>query len=115
MSEWETKTWYRGPVEMTETLKKSVLPTDAMERKAIPVYTGVIDYFPDAIVRIAKLSLEGGMQHGQTASTLHWDRTKSMDHLDSMMRHMLDGDWAEVAWRALANLQIKIEEGYYND
>ena len=98
---------------MTDLTKPSVLPTDAMERKAIPIYTGVINYFPDALVCIAKLSLAGGLQHGQTPNTLHWDKTKSMDHLDSMMRHMLDGDWAEVVWRALANLQIKIEQGDY--
>jgi hypothetical protein len=29
-----------------------------------------------------------------------------------MLRHTLDGDWEAVAWRALANLQKKIEEGY---
>jgi hypothetical protein len=100
---------------MTDTLKVDVLPVNAEKRKAIPIYTGVINYFPDAIARIAKLSLEGGIQHGQTAATLHWDRSKSTDHLDSLMRHMVDGDWAEVAWRALANLQVEIEGGNYNE
>lgn len=89
--------------------KKSRLPTDAQERKAIPIYTGVIRYFPDAIAAVAKVSLIGGIQHGQTPETLHWDRSKSGDELDAMMRHVIDEDWSQVAWRALANLQKQIE------
>lgn len=87
----------------------SGLPTDAKERKAIPVYTGFINYFPKAIAAVAKVSLAGGIQHGQTAETLHWDRSKSGDELDAMMRHILDGDWEQVAWRAMANLEKKLE------
>ena len=88
---------------------KTTLPNDAQERKAIPIYTGFIKYFPDAIVEISKVSLKGGIQHGQTPETLHWDRSKSGDELDAMMRHLIDEDWAQVAWRALANLQKQIE------
>lgn len=86
------------------------LPTNAEERKAIPIYTGFVKYFPDAMAAVAKISLKGGIQHGQTPETLHWDRSKSGDELDAMMRHVIDGDWAQVAWRAMANLQKKIEE-----
>jgi len=88
------------------------LPDDAAERKAIPVYTGVIKYFPNALACVAKVSLKGGLQHGQTPETLHWDRSKSGDELDAMMRHILDEDWGQVAWRALANLEKQIEKGY---
>lgn len=87
----------------------NVLPTDAKERKAIPVYSGVIKYFPDALVAIAKLSQQGNDQHNP-GTPLHWDRAKSGDELDALMRHMLEGDWTAVAWRALANLQKQIEE-----
>jgi len=90
--------------------KKKHLPEDSKVRKDIPIYTGVINYFPDAFVELAKLSLRGGVQHGQTRETLHWDRDKSTDHLDALCRHMIDEDWAEVAWRALANLQVQIED-----
>jgi len=86
------------------------LPTNAEKRKAIPIYTGFVKYFPDAMAAVAKISLKGGIQHGQTPETLHWDRSKSGDELDAMMRHVIDGDWAQVAWRAMANLQKKIEE-----
>ena len=41
---------------------------------------------------------------------MHWDRNKSKNELDSMMRHILDEDWDAVAWRALANLEKKLEE-----
>jgi hypothetical protein len=73
------------------------------------VYTGFINYFPRAIAAVAKISLKGGLQHGQTPETLRWERAKSGDELDAMMRHILDKDWAQVAWRAMANLEKKLE------
>jgi hypothetical protein len=91
------------------------LPSDAWERKSIPVYTGFINYFPRAIAEVAKVSLAGGIQqHGQTAETLHWDRPKSGDELDAMMRHVIDKDWAQVAWRAMANLEKYLEREEQN-
>lgn len=85
------------------------LPEDATERKGIPVYSGVIRYFPDALAAIAKVSKVGNDQHNP-GKPLHWDRSKSGDELDAMMRHVLDEDWDKVAWRALANLQKELEE-----
>jgi len=90
--------------------KAKILPTDCKERKAIPVYTGFIKYFPRAIAEVAKISYHGGLQHGQTPETLFWDRAKSKDELDALMRHLLDGDWAQVAWRAMANLEKQLEK-----
>lgn len=86
------------------------LPKNATERKAIPIYTGFVKYFPLAMAEVAKISLKGGIQHGQTPETLHWDRSKSGDELDAMMRHVVDEDWAQVAWRAMANLQKRMEQ-----
>jgi hypothetical protein len=91
-------------------MTRNILPLDSKERKAIPVYTGFIKYFPKAIAAVAKISYEGGLQHGQTPETLFWDRSKSKDELDAMMRHILDEDWAQVAWRAMANLEKRLEE-----
>ena len=87
-----------------------ILPENAALRKEIPIHTGFVKYFPDAIAAVAKQSYVGGLQHGQTLENLHWDRTKSTDHLDAMMRHIVEEDWVAVAWRAMANLQQKIEE-----
>ena len=87
----------------------SILPTDAQERKRIPIYSGFINYFPLAVAEVAKLSFKGNEQHNP-GTPLHWDRSKSGDELDAMMRHVLGEDWTEVAWRAMANLQKKLEE-----
>lgn len=93
------------------------LPNDATERKAIPVGTGFIDYFPDAMVAVAKLSKIGNDQHNP-GKPLHWDRSKSGDESDALMRHFLergtiDTDGvrhsAKVAWRAMALLQKELE------
>jgi len=100
---------------------KATLPSDAQERKAIPVYTGFIKYFPDAIVEVSKVSLKGGIQHGQTPETLHWDRSKSQDEPDALVRHLIDHSVdpmdddgilhaGKVAWRALALLQKHLEK-----
>ena len=83
----------------------------------MPVFTGVLKYFPDAIKEVSKVSLQGNKQH-HPEKPLHWDRSKSNDELDALTSHLLDAgslddDWirhsAKVAWRALANLQKEIE------
>jgi hypothetical protein len=99
------------------------LPTDAKTRKGIPIYSGFVKYFPDAIAAVAELSRKGNDQHNP-GKPLHWDRSKSSDELDAQMRHLLDmaadgedaTDTDEVfhatknAWRAMANLQKLIEK-----
>jgi len=85
------------------------LPNDAKERKRIPVYTAFIKYFPDAMVEVAKLSVKGNEQHN-TPDKIWWDKSKSADELDSLMRHMLEEDWVAVAWRAMANLQRECDK-----
>jgi hypothetical protein len=97
--------------------RATTLPTDAQERKQYPVASGVLDYFPDAIVAIANLSWRGNEQHN-AGQSLHWARGKSGDEADTMMRHFLqrgtlDSDGqrhsVKLAWRALALLQKEIE------
>jgi Domain of unknown function (DUF5664) len=94
------------------------LPTDPAERKATPVCTGVLDYFPDALAEVAKASYAGNQQH-HPDKPLHWDMSKSTDEADSLVRHLLqrgtldtDGirHTAKVAWRALALLQRELME-----
>lgn len=77
----------------------------------------MLDYFPDALVAVAQVSFEGNNQHNP-GKPLHWDRTKSMDHGDTAIRHFLergslDADGqrhsAKFAWRALAILQLELE------
>lgn len=87
-------------------------------RKEYPVYSGLIMYFPDACLELSRVSLMGNLQH-HPDKPLHWDRSKSSDHLDALLRHLIqagqiDDDGirhsAKVAWRALANLQTEIEK-----
>jgi len=92
------------------------LPSDAAARKAIPIGTGVVDYFPDALIEVAKVSKAGNDQHNP-GMPLQWTRDKSDDHSDCIMRHYLDRyemdgelyEAAKMAWRSLAFLQILIE------
>ena len=89
----------------------------AQERKDTPVFSGVLNYFPDAIRAVAKCSKVGNDQHNPD-KPLHWDRSKSGDELDALTRHLLEAGTIDtdgvrhstkVAWRALANLQKEIE------
>ena len=96
------------------------LPTDAAARKAVPIYSGFVKYFPLAIAAVAELSRKGNDQHNP-GKPLHWDRSKSGDEMDAMMRHILDqAGGTEVdtdgvlhatktAWRAMANLEKLLE------
>ena len=94
-----------------------MLTTDAKERKSLPLATGVLDYFPLALCAVAEVSRVGNEQHNP-GQPLHWNRSKSQDEADSLLRHLIqrgtvDTDGlrhsAKVAWRALALLQKEIE------
>jgi hypothetical protein len=96
----------------------SNLPKDAKARKAIPIGTGVLDYFPLALIEVAKVSKAGNDQHNP-GQKLHWDRTKSQDESDALLRHYLDRyeeeedgtlHAAHMVWRGLAFLQKLCEE-----
>lgn len=100
-----------------QIMSDAKLPEGAADRKAIPVTSGVLDYFPLAILEVAKTSKAGNDQHNP-GKPLHWDRTKSLDHADCIVRHLIDrGTFdtdgirhsAKVAWRALALLQTELE------
>ena len=104
--------------EQTKQKEKMLLPTNAAERKKIPIVSGVLDYFQLAIAEVAKCSLSSNEQHNP-GQPLHWDRTKSFDHIDCIGRHIIDrGKFdddgqrhsAKLAWRALALLQLELEE-----
>jgi hypothetical protein len=97
--------------------RATTLPPGGTQRKEFPVASGVLDYFPDALVAIARVSYVGNEQHNP-GEPLHWAREKSTDEADTMIRHFLqrgeidtDGirHTAKMAWRALALLQKEIE------
>lgn len=89
----------------------------AAERKQRPLWSGVLRYFPDALLEVAYCSWVGNEQHNP-GKELHWDRSKSTDEGDAAARHLseagtLDSDGvrhtAKAAWRCLALLQKEIE------
>lgn len=96
---------------------KPYLPTDPAERKGLPICTGVLDYFPLALLEVARVSKAGNDQHNP-GEPLHHARGKSMDQADTAIRHIMerggkdvDGQYhlAKAAWRILADLQIDLE------
>jgi hypothetical protein len=97
-----------------------VLPTDSEARKSVPIFSGVLNYFPLAIAAVARLSKRGNDKHNP-GEPLHWARDKSQDHEDCIARHLIDVDTIDtktgeyedavaLAWRALAKLQCLEEK-----
>ena len=91
------------------------------KRKQMPIYTGVLKYFPLALAEVAKVSYIGNKQHNK-GDDIYWDRNKSSDELDALVRHLLEAGKidtdglrhsAKIAWRALANLQKELENDNY--
>jgi len=90
----------------------------------IPVYSGVVKYFPDVLAAVAQLSFLGNEQHSP-GEPLHWAKEKSRDELDAFMRHMIDDvdpnapdrdtegalHATKMVWRAMANLQRLADSG----
>lgn len=92
-------------------------------RKATPVFSGVLQYFPNAIKYVSQVSLAGNEQH-HPDEPLHWDHSKSTDEADALLRHLIDAgpEWdaldddemlhvGKVAWRALAMLERTLARG----
>ena len=95
-----------------------MLEMNSQERKDAPVFSGVLSYFPRAMVALAQLSKAGNDKHNP-GEPLHWSREKSKDHADCIARHLLEhgtvdpddgfSHTVKVAWRALALLEVEME------
>ena len=91
------------------------------QRKEFPLVSGCIDYFPDALLAVSHISFLGNQQHNP-GQELFWNRAKSADEVDALGRHLTERGRlfdangalleAQVAWRALANLQKRLEKMY---
>lgn len=96
--------------------------TDSKTRKGMPLFSGCLMYFPDALLAVAEHSRKGNDKHNP-GEPLHWARGKSTDQADCLARHLIDigPNWNAIdpefgsyhatalAWRALALLQTVIE------
>lgn len=102
--------------EVKQTLKP-ILPTDSETRNQFPMADGLLDYFPLALAEVARLSHVGNQQHNP-GEPLHWARSKSTDHANKIIKHLIDRGLMDVdgvrhsikvAWRALALAQEELE------
>ncbi len=112
-----TMTYEQESINMFDVIdaKEVKEPTKAELRKGMPVFSGVLKYFPNALKEVAKCSKAGNDQH-HPDKPLHWDMNKSTDEYDALTRHLIDHTinpmdddgvlhLAKVAWRALAGLE----------
>lgn len=94
------------------------------ERKQMPAHRGCLRYFPEATMLVALLSARADLKHTPDAdpsdpSRPQWNRGKSADHGDCIVRHQMDvGEMdkemgldymVHVAWRGLAQLQEYVD------
>lgn len=93
-------------------------------RKDSPVFSGVMQYFPNALMVISNHSKRGNDKHNP-GQPLHWAKEKSNDHADCIARHLIDigPNWdakddetgsyhaTALAWRALALLETLLTRG----
>lgn len=111
---------------------KPILPTDSEERKKIPLFSGPMSYFPRTMAAVAQACRAGNEKH-LPGEPLRWEREKSPDHTDCILRHLVDAheetatspcgaklgiavdpetgipEAAFVAWRALAHAELVLE------
>lgn len=106
-----------------EGLKRlTFIPQGDAERKAAPLFRGLLGYFPAALFGVAAHSLESDRKHnGIQDDAPYWARGKSSDHIDCQIRHIIDAGGGEIdepdteyhlrsnAWRALALYQEWLE------
>jgi hypothetical protein len=106
------------------------LPIDSKERKDYPILSGCIKYFPAALAGIARISKLGNDKHNP-GQPIHHARSKSTDHGDCIIRHLIDTEDLlvsrergnksitdeqilievnQLAWRALAYAQMIHEQ-----
>jgi hypothetical protein len=100
-----------------ETVSKNSLPEEDSERGELPMASGLLDYFPNALAEVARHSKKAGDKH-HPGEPIHWERSKSTEHRDKIMRHLVDSGKKDkdgnrhstgLAWRALALLQEELE------
>lgn len=121
-----TPTQIKGPAEPAAppAPKARLIEGDSAYRKAFPVTSGLIDYFPDACAAVSEVSYLGNLKHNP-GQIMHHARGKSMDHADCIGRHLMErGGFdtivvegvtyrirhtAALAWRAFALLQEELE------
>ncbi len=110
------------PGDGSITVNHRTPANNSAARKGMPVFSGFMQYFPDAMLAVAEHSRKANDKHNP-GEPLHWSKDKSKDHADCIARHLLDigPTWDErdpelgslhataLAWRAMALLQTVLE------
>jgi hypothetical protein len=107
-------------VEPTSTHDFEEPPVAVNPRKKYPMYSGLLTYFPNALKYVSHVSYVANNQH-HPDKPLHWDKNKSTDEPDALMRHLADHSvepmdddglyhLGKVCWRSLAMLERFLEE-----
>lgn len=101
-----------------EPIKQTALPLDSGKRKEFPLFSGLLAYFPAALAQVSNHSFIGNEKHNPGKPLQH-ARGKSTDHLDCVLRHIVDSrevtgskrveELRAAAWRVLAELQEELE------
>ena len=115
---WEKSKGAKAELALAEWLGKDVqyqsaereagvFPTDSKARLQYPVFTGLLDYFPNACAAVAHHSFVGNEQHNP-GEPMHWAKEKSIGTGDQIVRHLIDGELEACAWRALELLERKL-------
>lgn len=102
----------------TPKAPSSALPLDSEKRKQFPLFSGLLAYFPAALAQVSNHSFEGNEKHNPGKPLQH-ARGKSGDHLDCVLRHIVDSrevtgskrveELRAAGWRILAELQEELE------
>ena len=124
ISDSSGKSWFvmADEIELLPIVPPTPVASTSQERKNSPVFSGVLQYFPEAMMEISRHSKKGNDKHNP-GQPLHWAKEKSTDHADCIARHLIDigPNWdaldektksyhaTALAWRALALLQTVLE------
>tara|TARA_R110000851_G_scaffold191742_1_gene342351 strand:- start:971 stop:1273 length:303 start_codon:yes stop_codon:yes gene_type:complete len=88
------------------------------KRKAQPILTGLIDYFPNACLYVSEVSLKANDQHN-AGQPMHWAKEKSIGDGNEILRHLIDRGkldddgllhTGKVAWRAMELLERELSD-----
>jgi hypothetical protein len=92
--------------DMVELVKDSaaIFPDDDTERQKYAVGTFICEFFPHAIAELARFSYDMQQKHNPDAP-MGWARDKSVGDGNQIFRHQMDGEFREVAWRGLEQLE----------
>lgn len=90
------------------TLNVTVLNgLSASERKGYPVGKFIREYFPNALLVLARHSMLSNEQHNP-GEPMNWAKEKSIGEGDEIIRHFMEGDTVSMAWRALELLEREL-------